>query len=191
MPCAGDGSSTCFPPFVVRLAFNLASAGTIRGGGSRLSLYTVPALARRGDGSTLRRGLERRRFPNPTSNVGPISTTPTATANPTPSATCYVDSCDKPSLPFLGSKKATQTVSGCIAECGAAGFELAGLSWGHECFCGNDLGSTAALNVPGSGLAIPQTECNMPCTDVKIYAQLSVFVAVDLGSRYIPFQLLL
>ncbi|KAJ7722575.1 hypothetical protein B0H14DRAFT_3006299 [Mycena olivaceomarginata] len=129
MPCAGD-------------------AGTIRGGGSRLSLYTVPALARRGDGSTLRRSLERRTFPNPTSNVGPISTTPTATANPTPSATCYVDSCDKPSLPFLGSKKATQTVSGCIAECGAAGFELAGL--------------TAALNVPGSGLAIPQTECNMP-----------------------------
>jgi hypothetical protein len=108
MPCAGDGSSTCFPPFVVRLAFNLASAGTIRCGGSRLSLYMVPALARRGDGSTLRRGLERRTFPNPTSNVGPISTTPTATANPTPSATCYVDSCDKPSLPFLGSKKATQ-----------------------------------------------------------------------------------
>ncbi|KAJ7854177.1 hypothetical protein B0H14DRAFT_2756888, partial [Mycena olivaceomarginata] len=133
MPCAGD-------------------AGTIRGGGSRLSLYTVPALARRGDGSTLRRSLERRTFPNPTSNVGPISTTPTATANPTPSATCYVDSCDKPSLPFLGSKKATQTVSGCIAECGAPG---------DECFCGNDLGSTAALNVPGSGLAIPQTECNM------------------------------
>ncbi|KAJ7888943.1 hypothetical protein B0H14DRAFT_2288805, partial [Mycena olivaceomarginata] len=78
------------------------------------------------------------------------------------SATCYVDSCDKPSLPFLGSTKATQTVSGCIAECGAAGFELAGLSWGDECFYGNDLDSTAALNVPGSGLAIPQTECNMP-----------------------------
>jgi hypothetical protein len=75
-----------------------------------------------------------------------------------------VDSCDKPSLPFLASKTPSQTVPGCIAECGAAGFKLAGLSWGNECFCGNVLGGTAASNVPGSGLAIPQTECNMPCT---------------------------
>jgi hypothetical protein len=164
MPCAGDGSSACFPRFVVKLTFNLVSAGTMCGGGFRLSLYPVPALARRSDGSTLRRSLERRTCPKPTSTAGPISTTPTATASPAASATCYVDSCDKPSLPFLSSKKATQTVSGCIAECGAAGFKLAGLSWGEECFCGNDLGGTAASNVPGSGLAIPQTECNIPCT---------------------------
>ncbi|KAF8212849.1 WSC domain-containing protein [Mycena galopus ATCC 62051] len=145
MPCAGD-------------------AGTICGGGFRLSLYPVPALARRNDGSTLRRSLERRTCPKPTSTVGPISTTPTATTSPAPSATCYVDSCDTPSLPFLSSTSSTQTVSGCIAECGAAGFKLAGLSWGNECFCGNELGGTAASNVPGSGLALPQTECNMPCT---------------------------
>ncbi|KAJ7050010.1 hypothetical protein C8F01DRAFT_1068250, partial [Mycena amicta] len=112
LPCAGD-------------------AGTICGGGFRLSLYPVPALAK---------------------------------PSPAPSATCYVDSCDKPSLPFLSSKTANQTVSGCITQCGAAGFKVAGLSWGDECFCGNDLGGTAALNVPGSGVAIPQTECNLPCT---------------------------
>ncbi|KAJ6585932.1 hypothetical protein B0H19DRAFT_1321828 [Mycena capillaripes] len=92
----------------------------------------------------------------------------TATATnpsaPIADATCYVDSCDNPSLPFLASKSMSQTVSGCIAECGAAGFKLAGLSWGDECFCGNDLGGTAASNVPGSGLASPQTECNIPCT---------------------------
>ncbi|KAJ7704173.1 hypothetical protein B0H16DRAFT_1747748 [Mycena metata] len=153
LPCAGD-------------------AGTICGGGFRLSLYPVPALARRSDGSTLRRSLERRTCPKTTSTVAPTSTiaptsttaTTTATASPAPSATCYVDSCDKPSLPFLSSKKATQTVSGCIAECGAAGFKVAGLSWGDECFCGNELGGTASLNVPGSGLALPQTECNLPCT---------------------------
>ncbi|KAJ7806258.1 hypothetical protein B0H14DRAFT_2610593 [Mycena olivaceomarginata] len=260
MPCAGDGSSTCFPPFVVRLTFNLGSAGTIRGGGSRLSLYTVPALARRGDGVTLRRGLERRTFPNPTSNIGPISTTPTATANPTPSATCYVDSCDKPSLPFLGSTKATQTVSGCIAECGAAGFELAGLSWGDECFCRNDLGSTArlepwknelalalprlvplihgtippspssapnlpcrpsaecaaanyklaglswanecfcgnelagtaALTTPGSGLALPQTESNMPCAGGRAFrfdTEVGQYAVAALGSGFTRFRL--
>jgi hypothetical protein len=90
--------------------------------------------------------------------------TATNTSDPIAAATCYVDSCDKPSLPFLSSKKDTQTVPGCIAECGAANFKLAALSFGNECFCGNELGGTASLNVPGSGLALPQTECNMPCT---------------------------
>ncbi|KAJ7802385.1 hypothetical protein B0H14DRAFT_2892562 [Mycena olivaceomarginata] len=60
--------------------------------------------------------------------------TATNASAPIAAATCYVDSCDKPSLPFLASKIPSQTVPGCIAECGAA------------------------------GLAIPQTECNIPCT---------------------------
>ncbi|KAF7346909.1 Copper radical oxidase [Mycena venus] len=145
-------------------------ASSICGGGFRLSVYTVPAstIKKRTARSNLRHSLERRSCPGA----------------PAP---CYVDSCDNPALPFLSSKSPLQTVSRCIAECAAANYKLAGLSWADECYCGNELGGTAAMSTPGSGLALPQTECNMPCAGRRFVAffsfSLLILRLVEIGNR--------
>jgi len=42
----------------------------------------------------------------------------------------------------------------CTAYCGAAGYSLAGTEYGGQCFCGNELVGSAALN---------ESRCEMPC----------------------------
>lgn len=44
----------------------------------------------------------------------------------------------------------------CIEFCDAAGYSMAGVEFGRECFCGYSLGA--------SGTQASELDCNMPCT---------------------------
>lgn len=50
----------------------------------------------------------------------------------------------------------SMTIETCLSYCGARGFQLAGVQYSRECYCGNDLRNGAALSSKSSG-------CGMPC----------------------------
>ena len=49
----------------------------------------------------------------------------------------------------------TLTREHCAQLCHDAGFKMAGVEFGHECYCGND--------VAGTAVAVPATDCSQPC----------------------------
>jgi hypothetical protein len=73
------------------------------------------------------------------------------------SSTCYIDGGNSRVLPYPSAKPPWDhalTEGGCMQLCHDAGFSLAGVEDGAQCFCGN---STAAAAQAGSG-------CDMPCS---------------------------
>ncbi|KAL1882935.1 hypothetical protein Daus18300_000573 [Diaporthe australafricana] len=48
------------------------------------------------------------------------------------------------------------TTEKCLAACGIEGYCLAGLEYGHECWCGNV--------VHGDVRPVPDSYCNFPCS---------------------------
>ncbi|RFU81977.1 glycoside hydrolase, family 71 [Trichoderma arundinaceum] len=107
---------------------------------------------------------------NPTSSNGPSSTrkptgSSTSARPPPPTSSggsqggnqgsCYFDSTDARALPNQASVSGGVTIEGCKAACSAQGFELAGVEYGVECWCGNSISN-------GQTTANP-TDCNMPC----------------------------
>ncbi|KAK4968757.1 hypothetical protein LTR66_011766, partial [Elasticomyces elasticus] len=55
----------------------------------------------------------------------------------------------------------SMTVDTCMSYCGSAGYALAGLEYGRECYCGNALAS-GSTTLPAS-----DTSCNMACAGNK------------------------
>lgn len=67
---------------------------------------------------------------------------------------CYTDSGSR-SLSLFAYSNINSTVEMCSAACTASGFQIAGMEYGQECWCGSELASNA-MNVTDS-------DCNMPC----------------------------
>ncbi|KAH8819340.1 glycoside hydrolase superfamily [Xylogone sp. PMI_703] len=69
---------------------------------------------------------------------------------------CFKDDATIRDLPdvFL-SLAGTNTPQVCVQQCGSRGYSYAGVEFGEQCFCGNDIGS--------KGVQSPESECNMPC----------------------------
>ncbi|KAJ9474296.1 hypothetical protein PHBOTO_004349 [Pseudozyma hubeiensis] len=101
------------------------------------------------------------------------SSTSTTTTSSSASATASVTSPSSPStlayrgcfndvtwarvLPVQISSLPDQTVEKCTAQCLAAGYSIAGVEYGQECWCGNAM----ALSTTKQATDAP---CNMPCT---------------------------
>lgn len=69
---------------------------------------------------------------------------------------CYTDSVSMRALNHHGTIAgwpSTTTVEACQAACQAQGFSYAGVEFGNECWCGNELSSRPATD-----------GCNMPCS---------------------------
>ena len=131
MPCAGNASEYC-------------------GGPNRLNVYDY-------------------------NNQYPTSAIPTvvaATTSPTTSATsaatsaavawtylgCYTDATHTRTLLYVQNPPANPTVETCIAQCNAAGYTLAGVEYGGQCWCDNSLHNNGGPAPDGD------TGCNMPCS---------------------------
>ncbi|KAJ3296850.1 hypothetical protein HDU76_006674, partial [Blyttiomyces sp. JEL0837] len=85
---------------------------------------------------------------------------------------CYVDLVNNVRALPTRSGPNNETVEGCISAC--AGFAVAGIEYGGECFCGDAL--------PSEGLAPHDSDCSMPCNGNNAEAcggpaRLSVYVS--------------
>jgi hypothetical protein len=69
---------------------------------------------------------------------------------------CFQDSTDRvlSGITFANVGQHSVTNTKCVAYCGAKGYSIAGTEYGGQCFCGNDLSPSTALN---------ETSCDMPC----------------------------
>ena len=68
--------------------------------------------------------------------------------------TCYKDSHNR-ILPHGFYSSLSMSMDSCKSNCLSKGYDYAGVQFGKECWCGNDL--------PGNHLKRPYSECNMPC----------------------------
>jgi len=90
---------------------------------------------------------------------------------------------------FVTETSETNSPSACVNYCLRIGFSLAGLQYGHECWCGKTLSST--------GVQISEQRCNMSCPShenrsmcggyLAMSVYLTGFVAVaSNGATYVP-----
>lgn len=76
-----------------------------------------------------------------------------ATAGAYSYKSCWTDNGAQRSLVGAEQRSDDMTVEKCAAFCGEQNFGFFGVEYGHECFCGNDLGGSAA----------PEEECSQLC----------------------------
>lgn len=94
---------------------------------------------------------------------GTVTTTPTSTALPTSIPTgwtsqgCWLDGASGRILSAQQPDSTTNTVEGCITSCIALGYSIAGVEYGSQCFCDNQIENSGTL-------AIAQTDCDLPCS---------------------------
>lgn len=128
MPCNGNASEYC-------------------GGPNRLDMYKAG-----GTGGT---------SPPPAQTTAkpPAATSGTATALPSgwTYKGCYVDNANGRILSNQQPDSSTLTVEKCVASCVAAGYVVAGMEYGSQCFCGNGIAN-------GGVLASSDTQCSMQCS---------------------------
>lgn len=67
---------------------------------------------------------------------------------------CIIDDVYARTLPIAQTSEDSMTVDKCTTSCKAAGYNIAGLEFGRECFCGNDLENNATITDEG---------CDMRC----------------------------
>ncbi|KAI9734644.1 MAG: hypothetical protein M1834_002245 [Cirrosporium novae-zelandiae] len=118
------------------------------------------------------------------STISSISSFPTKVTNITlPSnwhyAGCYTDAVNPRSLPNWGWWGEAITSSGCASYCNEKGYSIAGTEYSGQCFCGNALAQSEALD---------EGECNMTCEGdageiCGGSAKLSVFTKLDGSAR--------
>ena len=90
---------------------------------------------------------------------------PTSTATPLPTSVpagwtsqgCWVDGASGRILSAQQPDRTTNTVESCINQCIALGYSIAGVEYGAQCFCDNQIENSGTL-------AIAQTDCNLPCS---------------------------
>lgn len=68
---------------------------------------------------------------------------------------CYTDSVANRALPNQVYVEGDMTVDKCTSQCFSLGYPLAGVEFGHECFCADSIGSSGTPATSG---------CDMPCT---------------------------
>ncbi|KAK6441139.1 hypothetical protein LTR95_002636 [Oleoguttula sp. CCFEE 5521] len=91
--------------------------------------------------------------------------TPTPISTPFPSWTyrgCYIDNNNDAGrlLPLQQPDSTTLTIESCINACSAAGYSIAGVEFGDECWCGNELADGATK----ASVGIARSKCHSPCT---------------------------
>ena len=69
--------------------------------------------------------------------------------------TCYIDQGRARILPKQLRDLSDNTPSKCKSECNKLGYSLAGVQFGKQCFCGNNVASRAKI--------APSNDCNMTC----------------------------
>lgn len=77
---------------------------------------------------------------------------------------CYTDSTNSRTLrssQSVDGGSSNMTVAGCTSACQAAGYSLAGVEFGSECWCDNNIHNSAS---------VAQSGCSMPCSgDPNLY----------------------
>jgi hypothetical protein len=68
---------------------------------------------------------------------------------------CYTDVPDKRTLTFQEADNAAQTIEGCISDCSGQNYAIAGLEFGVQCFCSQQLHNGV---VPQ-----PDSDCDTAC----------------------------
>ena len=69
---------------------------------------------------------------------------------------CWVDNAYGRILPVQNPDNSTLTVESCVAMCQASNYNVTGIEYGKQCFCGNALYN-------GAVKASADNQCNMPC----------------------------
>lgn len=72
---------------------------------------------------------------------------------------CTTDAAS-PRLLTYSSNSDTNTPAQCITTCASLNFVFAGLQYGQECWCGNQLASDSTS---GTGTVVDDSQCNVPC----------------------------
>ncbi|PSK50339.1 Kremen protein 1 [Elsinoe australis] len=94
-------------------------------------------------------------LPDPNQNATQ-STDKTVYAGNMTSAGCWTDNArNQRSLPYQAFDSQTASIESCTAACAAAGYSIAGLEFGSQCFCGNSLGPYAQQTIAAG--------CTQPC----------------------------
>ena len=127
MPCNGNSSEYC-------------------GGPNRLDMYSS------GDGAV--------KSPTSTSSASSsTSVSPTLTSLPSGYSYkgCYVDNANGRILSSQNPDSQTLTVESCVSSCVSQGFNVAGMEYSSQCFCGNAITNNGTL-------AAQDSDCNMPCS---------------------------
>ena len=131
MPCAGNSSESC-------------------GGPNRLNVYDFnngyPASA-----------IPTANAPATSTSNAPPAATPTGGDPDWAYLGCYTDSTQARTLMFAEDAGDAPTAKTCIAACVAAGYTLAGVEYGGECYCDNKLNNNGGPAPDGAA------GCNMPC----------------------------
>lgn len=126
------------------------------GAGNRLEMYSrgsAVASSTSGTGTVV-----------PTSVVSSSSTIPISVSKPVQTGFpanwtyqgCYVDGTNGRILNHQLDDNQQLTQQSCVAACVAAGYTIAGMEYGIQCFCDNQIYN-------GGALAASQTDCNMAC----------------------------
>ena len=70
---------------------------------------------------------------------------------------CWIDGANGRILATQEPDSQTNTIEACVATCKTAGYKVAGLEYGSQCFCGNSI-------VNGGVLATSDSDCNVACS---------------------------
>ncbi|KAJ9124771.1 hypothetical protein QFC24_003139 [Naganishia onofrii] len=68
---------------------------------------------------------------------------------------CFQDNNDRVLTYQAWSGNTGTTVESCAAQCASSGYNIAGVEYGTECYCGNSF--------VGGAVALASSSCNMPC----------------------------
>ena len=91
-------------------------------------------------------------------STAPVTSTSTAGGLPSGWAYkgCYIDGAYGRVLPFQEQDNSSLTVESCVNACYQLGYDVSGMEYSVQCFCGN-----AIYN--GGTLASSNSDCNMAC----------------------------
>jgi hypothetical protein len=147
MACSGDAKEICGGPNRLTLfSLNAAVSSTAIASSSTSASTPVTASSTSAAASS--------------SVISSSTTSATSVATGLPAgwsyAGCYAESAAGRIMNNQQDDDPKTTVESCVSKCVALGYKVAGIEYGYQCFCDNNLRNDAAL-------ATSETQCAMPC----------------------------
>ncbi|KAL8809186.1 MAG: hypothetical protein Q9200_003633 [Gallowayella weberi] len=126
------------------------------GGSNRLNVYHTSSTSSAASVSDAPPASVTATSSTTSSSAASASSSPTGIPSGWTYKGCYVDNANGRILINTQPSSSTQTNEKCIAACQAAGYSVAGMEFGSECYCGN-----ALINGPAVAAA---SQCDKPCS---------------------------